>query len=184
MGAIVIVIILVFIAIGVNMLSNRNYIDVTDDFSQMIHKYDSIEGCVADNSKILIREGRYSGQENNLVKEQVVEKNGIEYVFGLSEQLETRNGEFIYMVIKNPNIKIGSRNLSVGMSKEDVGKIMNNTKSPKPPRGKYAYYNENKEEIVTEVDEYCDSEYLYSVGFAYDDNNNVEAIFIGKGPNQ
>ena len=46
-----------------------------------------------------------------------------------------------------------------------------------------AFYDENNNEISAYDEEYCDDEYLLTVGFVYDDNDNVKVLYIGPGPN-
>jgi len=177
-GMVIFIGILIFIKYTYLENVNSNYIDETIEFREMYRRNGT---CVAsDNVELVQRIGKF--EEGYEVSEQIKEENGIEYVYAKSTDASI-DGKLLYIVVKNNNYSFGKKKIKIGSSREDIEKIMVNSKRPKPSTTRLAYYDSNNNEVVTNADVYCDDDYSLSVGFVYDKNNCVDVIYIGAGPN-
>lgn len=157
---------------------HSNYIDETSQFREMYRQYGTY--IASDTADLVQRTGKF--EEGYEVSELVKEESGIEYVYAKSTDTLI-DGKLLYIVVKNNNYSFGKKKIKIGSSKEDVEKLMVNSKRPKPSTVRFAYYDSNNNEVVTNADVYCDDDYSLSVGFVYDKNNCVDVIYIGAGPN-
>lgn len=178
----VLAVISVFVVAGNSFKrNNSNYIDATETFRTIYEQNeDSLDSNISKN-ELKSRHGSFEPDYD--VSELVMENAGIEYVYSSSDTDNTINNKFMYVVIKSDEYVFGKKNVHVGSTKKDIEEIFKNSKRPKPDKGKIAFYDENNNEISTYAEEYCDDEYLLTVGFVYDDNENVKVIYIGPGPN-
>ena len=175
-------IISIFVVAGISFKRrNSNYIDSTETFRTLYKQNgDSLDGNISKN-ELKSRHGSFAPDYD--VSELVMENAGIEYVYAGSDTDDMINGKLIYVVIKSDEYVFGNENVHVGSTKKDIEEIFKNSKRPDPDKGKIAFYDEGGNEISTYAEEYCDDDYLLTVGFVYDDNENVKVIYIGPGPN-
>ena len=175
-------IISIFVVAGISFKRrNSNYIDSTETFRTLYKQNgDSLDGNISKN-ELKSRHGSFAPDYD--VSELVMENAGIEYVYAGSDTDDMINGKLIYVVIKSDEYVFGNENVHVGSTKKDIEEIFKNSKRPDPDKGKIAFYDEGGNEISTYAEEYCDDDFLLTVGFVYDDNENVKVIYIGPGPN-
>ena len=171
----VLVIICIFIVTGISLKrSNSNYIQLDDDFYNLYKKYRLIDDISADIEFFTERKGKID--KDIKAHEVVYEEDAVEYVF----HSETK--KLIYVVVKNGNFEFGSKNVKIGMSKEELDKIFNNSKRPNPDKLTFALYKDG-EEVLENAEVYSDDEYQFVVGLNYNNEGILEEIYIGSGPN-
>ena len=171
----VLAIICIFIVTGTSLKrSNSNYIQLDDDFYNLYKKYRLIDDISADIEFFTERKGKID--KDIKAHEVVYEEDAVEYVF----HSETK--KLIYVVVKNGNFEFGSKNVKIGMSKEELDKIFNNSKRPNPDKVTFAFYKDG-EEVLENAEVYSDDEYQFVVGFNYNNEGILEEIYIGSGPN-
>ena len=179
---VVLTVICILVVAGISFKRrNSNYIDSTETFRTLYKQNgDSLDGNISKN-ELKSRHGSFAPDYD--VSELVMENAGIEYVYAGSDTDDMINGKLIYVVIKSDEYVFGNENVHVGSTKKDIEEIFKNSKRPDPDKGKIAFYDEGGNEISTYAEEYCDDDFLLTVGFVYDDNENVKVIYIGPGPN-
>lgn len=161
--------------------SDSDYIASTEAF-RTIYKQNGIYlDSNIPESKLRSRTGKFSADYD--VSETVMEGDGIEYVYAKSDTDNSINKKLLYVVIKSDAYVFGNKNVHVGSTKKEIEEIFRNSKKPDPDKGKIAFFDENNNEISAYAEEYCDDEYLLTVGFVYDDNDNVKVLYVGPGPN-
>ena len=161
--------------------SDSDYIASTEAF-RTIYKQNG--DCLDSNiSKNELKSRHGSFEPDYDVSELVKENAGIEYVYASSDTDDMINNKLIYVVVKSDAYVFGNKNIHVGSTKKDIEEIFKNSKRPTPDKEKIAFYDENNNEVSAYAEEYCDDEGLLTVGFVYDDNDNVKVLYVGPGPN-
>lgn len=83
--------------------------------------------------------------------------------------------------ISNDTYTFGGKKLAVGISREQVEKVLKNSKRPSPMVHWNYFYDSEGEIQRKTTEEYFDDFYENGLGFAYDENDCVEYIYILNG---
>ena len=158
----------------------NNYIDDTSSFKEVYMKYGDYLKEKDKTLDMKKRFGKFSTEYD--VEELVKEDNGVEYVFAISDNDVYINNHLLYVAVKSNEYVFGKQKVSVGNSKEKIEKIFKNSRRPKPDKGKMAFYDCDKE-VVADVEEYCNDDASFTVGFVFDEKDYVKVIYLGPGPN-
>lgn len=88
-------------------------------------------------------------------------------------------GYFMHARISNDTYTFGNKKIAVGMSREQVERILKNSKRPKPAVDElYVDLRGEKLEQPQVLEDYFDDDYENGLGFVYDENDCVEYIYV------
>ncbi len=94
---------------------------------------------------------------------------------------DNRIGHFCWAQIDNEAYLFGNKKIAVGMSREQVEKILKNAKRPRPAVEGHRYFDLEGKMWKEIAESYYDNMCEYGLGFVYDENDCVKYIYIWKG---
>lgn len=87
-----------------------------------------------------------------------------------------------FIQITSPEISIGPKSISLGMKKDEVARILKNSRLTTPTPTVVVYVLDEYGEVTEQrIDNYYDDNFGYWIGFVYDNADCVKYIFIGFG---
>lgn len=170
----IIIIIILAAVILINLFLHKNYLDAnTFEDVRYVYNYENLKSAKGEP----VREMAVGIAEDDQIWLVVYDDITVEYMY-IPEKKHV--GYFLRAQTDNDAYVFGNEKIAVGMSREQVEKILKNAKRPKPTGTVSCYYNIGREKLEQPqiIEEYFDDSYEHGLGFVYGENDCVEYIYI------